>query len=245
MTSRRTAAAAARARRRRPAAEPRPPGAPEGGWRLHNGAILYPNVRLGRDVVIFPGAVIGRPPMSSGATIRQVSSDRLAPVEIGDRCVIGSNAVIYMGVTIGHHAMVCDTACVREGCEIGNYSLLAMGVTVNYNTRIGERVKVMDNTHLTGNMVIEDDVFIGMLVTSANDNTMGRVGHGTGDWLERGPVVRRFARVGQGSCLLPGVEIGEHAIVGANAVVTRDVPPRALVMGVPARVVRELAAPGA
>jgi acetyltransferase-like isoleucine patch superfamily enzyme len=207
---------------------------------IHKGAILYPNVRLGDNVVIFPGAVIGRPPLSSGATVRQVPIDELKPVEIGDNCVIGANAVLYMGLTIGHHSMVCDTACVREGCEIGDYSLIAMGVTVNYNTRIGNRVKIMDNTHITGNMVIEDDVFIAMLVTSANDNSMGVKARAMTDWHGPGPTIRRYARIGQGTCLAPGVEIGENSIIGANSVVTKDVPPRSLAMGIPARVVRPL-----
>jgi acetyltransferase-like isoleucine patch superfamily enzyme len=207
---------------------------------IYDGAIIFPNVRLGNNVTVFPGAVIGRPPLSSGATTRQLDVSELLPVEIGDNCIIGSNAVIYMGVKIGHHSMVCDTACIREGCEIGNYSLIAMGVTINYNTKIGDRVKIMDNAHITGNAIIEDDVFISTLVSTTNDNLMGRKPTQGKDWTERGPTIRRFATVGQGACILPGIEVGEDAIVGAGAVVTKNVPPRVVVMGVPARVVREL-----
>lgn len=207
---------------------------------IYEGAILFPNVKLGNNVTIFPGAVIGRPPLSSGATTRQVKISELLPVEIGDNCIIGSNAVIYMGVKIGHHSMICDTACIREGCEIGNYTVIAMGVTVNYNTKIGSHVKIMDNAHITGNAIIEDDVFISTLVSTTNDNKMGRKQPTGQDWIERGPTIRRFAAIGQGACVLPGIEVGENAIVGAGAVVTRDVPPRVLVMGVPARIIREL-----
>jgi len=169
---------------------------------VYPGAILFPNVELGNNVTIFPGAVVGRPPLSSGATRRVSASEELAPVRIGDGCVIGSNAVIYMGVDIGRNSMICDTACVREGCSIGEYVVIAMGVTVNYDTKIGNRVKVMDNTHLTGNMVIEDDVFVAMLVTTANDNSMGRAAEV--DSLETllGPTIKRFATIGQGACLL-------------------------------------------
>lgn len=207
---------------------------------IYEGAIVFPNVKLGSNVTIFPGAVVGRPPLSSGATTRQLEVSELLPVEIGDGCVIGSHAVIYMGVKIGHHSMICDTACIREGCEIGNYTLIAMGVTVNYNTKIGDRVKIMDNAHITGNAIIEDDVFISTLVSTTNDNAMGRKPTRGRDWTAKGPTIRRFAVIGQGACVLPGIEIGENAIVGAGAVVTRDVSPRVLVIGVPARVVREL-----
>lgn len=208
--------------------------------KIYDGAMLFPNVRLGRNVTIFPGAVIGRPPLSSGATTRQLDVDELLPVHISDHCVVGCNAVIYMDVRIGEHSMVCDTACIREGCEIGNYSLIAMGVTVNYCVKIGHRVKIMDNAHITGRTTVEDDVFISTMVTTTNDNSLGRKRVSQSDWPERGPRVRRFARIGQGACLLPGIEIGENAIVGANAVVTRNVAPGTVVMGIPAREVRKV-----
>ena len=207
---------------------------------IYDGAVLFPNVRLGRNVTIFPGAVIGRPPLSTGATTRQVEVVELLPVEIGDHCVIGANAVIYMGVKIGHHSMVGDTARIRENVEIGNYSLVAMGVTVSFNVKIGDRVKIMDNATIAGNTVIEDGAFIGPQVGIANDNMMGRTPTEGKDWIERGATIRRFAAIGQCACIQPGVEIGENAMVGTNSVVTKDVRPGILVVGMPARFVRTL-----
>jgi acetyltransferase-like isoleucine patch superfamily enzyme len=205
--------------------------------KVYRGAVLFPNVVLGDKVTIFPGAVIGRPPLSTGATRLSVTWDSLPPVKIGNNCVIGANAVIYADVEIGDNSMVCDTACIREQCRIGSFCVIAQGVTINYNTKIGSHVRVMDNSHLTGNMVIEDQVFIGMLVTTANDNLMGRQKE---DYQPRGPIIKKFATIGQGSCILPGIEIGENAIVGSNAVVTKDVAPRTVVMGTPARFVRDV-----
>jgi acetyltransferase-like isoleucine patch superfamily enzyme len=207
---------------------------------IYEGAYIFPNVRLGNHVTVFPGAVIGRPTVSSGATSRVVKAAELLPVTIGDNCVIGAHAVIYMNVKIGARSMVCDTACVREEVEIGEQTIIAMGVTINYRTKIGNRVKVMDNSHITGNVVIEDDVFISTEATTSNDNAMGRQPPAGADWTSAGPTIRRFATIGQGACLLPGVEIGRNAMVGAGAVVTRSVPADVVVMGVPARVVRPL-----
>lgn len=207
--------------------------------QLMRGAYLYPNVGIGRNVHIFPGAVIGCPPLSTGATTRKVETGNFLPVEIGDGCAIGANAVIYMNTRIGHHTMICDTACVREGVVIGDYVVIGMGVTINYNTRIGNYVKIMDNAHVTGNMIIEDRVSIGMLVSSANDNTMGRTEpERPGDW--KGPTIRRFATIGHGTCLNSGMEVGEDTIIGANSVVSMDIPARVLALGVPAKVVRSL-----
>ena len=103
--------------------------------------------------------------------------------------------------------------------------------------RIGARVSVQTRCYITGGTVIEDDVFVGPGVTLTNDNTMDR--HGPEQEFE-GPLLRRACRVGGGSTICPGIEIGEEAFVAAGAVVAADVPPRAVVAGVPARVLRQV-----
>jgi len=91
--------------------------------------------------------------------------------------------------------------------------------------------------YLTAFTLVEDDVFVGPGVLTTNDHTMAR--HGPEEQL-RGAIMRRACRVGGGAVLTPGVEIGEEAFVAAAALVTRDVPARAVVMGVPARAAREV-----
>jgi acetyltransferase-like isoleucine patch superfamily enzyme len=93
------------------------------------------------------------------------------------------------------------------------------------------------NVWLTSYSLVEDDVFFGPGVVTTNDDAMARGGL---DYVLRGPVLRRACRVGAGAVLTPGIEIGSEAFVAAGAVVTRNVPARALVMGVPARIVREV-----
>ncbi len=102
---------------------------------------------------------------------------------------------------------------------------------------VGERVRVQSNCYLTAFSTIEDEVFVAPGVTLTNDDTMGR--HGP-DFALRGATLRRACRVGGGAVLVPGVEIGEEAYVAAGAVVTADVAPRSVVMGVPARHVRDV-----
>jgi acetyltransferase-like isoleucine patch superfamily enzyme len=206
--------------------------------QVADSAVVFEGVRLGAGVRVMAGAVLGRPPVPSKALSRAIDRTPRETV-IGERTVIGCNAVIYAGVAIGSDSLVGDNACLREGVSVGDGTIVAMGVTVNYDARIGSRVRIMDNAHVTGNSVIEDDAFVSTLVSTTNDNHMGRQAHADPS-LERGPTIRRFATIGQGACLLPGIEIGEDAIVGAGAVVTRNVPPGAVVMGVPARVVRDL-----
>jgi acetyltransferase-like isoleucine patch superfamily enzyme len=194
---------------------------------------IYPDVFIGPNVTIFPGAVIGRPPLSSGATKRKIDINKLPTTTIESNCIIGSNSVIYKGAKIGKNTMICDTACIRELVIIGENSLIAQGVTINVNTKIGKNVKIMDNCHITGNAIIEDNVFIGMLTTSANDNSMGKGNAKLED--QRGPIIKRGVKIGQGSCLLPNIIIGENATIGANSVVTKDVLDDEIVMGSPAK----------
>jgi len=158
-------------------------------------------------------------------------------VEIGEGVLIGGHAIIHSGVKIGAGARVGDHAQIRDGARIGAGSTVGSYVSVDPGVVIGERVSIQTRCYITGGTRVEDDVFVGPGVTLTNDNTMDR--HGP-EFEFEGPLLRRACRVGGGSTICPGIEVGEEAFVAAGAVVSADVPARALVMGVPARVVREV-----
>jgi acetyltransferase-like isoleucine patch superfamily enzyme len=141
-------------------------------------------------------------------------------------------------VRIGEGTLVGDNASIREQCRIGKYCLISRNVTINYNTIIGDFTKVFENTVITGNMVIGSRVFIGALVATTNDNNLGRRGYD--ESFIAGPIIEDNVGIGSGANILPGVRLGAGCMVGAGAVVTKDVPPKTLVMGIPARVVRDL-----
>ncbi|MHB1998852.1 MAG: acyltransferase, partial [Solirubrobacteraceae bacterium] len=125
----------------------------------------------------------------------------------------------------------------RPPATVGPSTVIGHGSVVDNDVAVGARVKVQAGVYLTAFSVVEDDVFLGPGATTTNDDTMSR--HGTETQL-RGAVLRRACRIGGGAVLTPGVEVGQEAFLAAGAVLTRDLPPRAVAIGVPARVVREV-----
>ena len=209
--------------------------------------LLPPTVEIGGNVVIHDGTVIGgEVRIQDGAVIGKplvlgarstASRDTPPPAELGSGVTVGAGAVIVAGAAIGNGAMVADQSHIRERSQIGEGSVVGRGTAVDNDVAIGARVRVQTNCYITAFSTIEDDVFVAPGVTLTNDDTMGR--HGTDHEL-RGATLRRACRVGGGVVLVPGTEVGEEAFVAAGAVVVRDVPARAVVMGVPARHVREV-----
>jgi UDP-2-acetamido-3-amino-2,3-dideoxy-glucuronate N-acetyltransferase len=204
------------------------------GATIGAGAVLHTGVVLGERCLVEDGAVLGkRPRLRPGSS----AEGSLGPLYVGDGTTICCGAVVYAGAELGAEVIIGDQAQVRERAIIGEGTVLGRGSTIDFDTRVGARVSIQTLVYLTAAVVVEDDVFIGPGVTTTNDDTMDR--HPRGEPL-RGPVLRRACRIGGGVTLTPGVVIGEEAFVAAGAVVTRDVAPRTVVMGVPARVVRRV-----
>ena len=199
-------------------------------------AVIHPGTELGEDVVIGDYAVVGKQPTLGPHST--ASREELPPLVVGDGVRILTGAVVFAGTTLGRGVIVGDQACVRERCRIGDDVVVGRGALVENDTTIGARTRVQANAYITAYCTLEEDVFIAPGVVTTNDNYMGR----TEKRLEllRGPTIRRGARIGGGAILLPGIEVGEEAFVGAGAVVLEDVPPRAVVVGNPARRIRDV-----
>jgi len=200
----------------------------------HN-AVIHEGTRIGNGTFIDDGSILGRMPRS-GALSRSKASKELPPLEIGNNCVISAHVILYKGTKIGDEVMIGDFVSIREHNIIGDKTIIGRLISMEPRTVIGQRVRTAAVTHLTSDMIIEDDAFIGSHISTTNDNQMGR---GIAR-VYKGPHIKRGARVGSNATLLPGVVIGEEAVVAAGAVVTRDVPDRKIVMGVPAKVVRDV-----
>jgi acetyltransferase-like isoleucine patch superfamily enzyme len=154
---------------------------------------------------------------------------------LGTDVVVCCQAIVFASARLGDGVIIGDQAYVRERATVGAKTLIGRGSCVDNDVRVGARVRIQTDVYLTARSVVDDDVFIGPGVCTTNDSTMSRHAR---DYPIEGARLRRACRVGGGVVLCPGVEVGEEAFVAAGAVVTKDLPARAVAMGVPARVVR-------
>jgi acetyltransferase-like isoleucine patch superfamily enzyme len=203
---------------------------------VHPTAVVHPGTVLGDGVTVLEHAVVGKQPTLSPRSTAK--GDPLLPTVVGARTVISTGAIVFAGSTIGERVILGDQSCVRERVTIGDDVVVGRGALVENDTTIGARTRIQADAYVTAYSTLEEDVFIAPCVVTTNDNFMGR----TEKRLElmKGPTIRRAARVGGGAILCPGIEIGEEAFVGARAGVTKDVPARAVVVGSPARAIREV-----
>jgi acetyltransferase-like isoleucine patch superfamily enzyme len=203
---------------------------------IHPTATVYPGTVLGENVRVLENAVVGKQPaLGPKSTAKR---DPLPPAEIGDGTIVSTGAIVFAGSTIGAGCILGDQSCVRERVAIADDVVVGRGSLVENDTTIGSGTRIQAEAYITAYSTLEEDVFIAPCVVTTNDNFMGHTEKRKA--LMKGPTIRRGARVGGGAILLPGIEVGEEAFVGAGAVVTKDVPARKLVVGSPARVLRDV-----
>src|SRR3982750_523245 len=205
---------------------------------VHPTATVYEGTVLGEGVRVLENAVVGKQPsLGSKSTAKR---DPLPPTTIGDGTVVSTGAIVFAGSSIGAGCIVGDQSCIRERVTIADDCILGRGSLIENDTTVGAGTRIQAEAYITAYSTLEDDVFIAPCVVTTNDNFMGRTEKRHA--LRKGPTIRRGARIGGAAILLPGIEIGEEAFVGAGAVVLKDVAARAVVVGNPARQIRDVPA---
>jgi UDP-2-acetamido-3-amino-2,3-dideoxy-glucuronate N-acetyltransferase len=205
--------------------------------RIGSGVVIHAGSVIGNNVRIDDNTVIGKLPMK--AALSAVTQDQqLDPCIIADDCMIGAMVVIYRGCTVRTKVMVADLASLRENVEVGEYTIIGRGVTIENKVRVGSRCKLETEAYITALSEIGDGCFIAPEVTFTNDNFLGR----TKDRFKyhKGVTMKRGSRIGANVTVLPGLTLGEDALVAAGSVVTRDVPARKIVLGSPAKIWRDV-----
>ena len=213
----------------------------------HPTALIDPEARLGVGVHVGPYAVIragvevgdqstigafvslGEPTAEAYAAAGRRYEQR--PCRIGSGAMVRSHCVIYEGTTIGDDFQSGHHVTIREGTTIGASFRAGTMCDIQDGVRVGDHVRFHSSVFVARGTTIGDFVWLFPSVTLTNDP------HPPSDTCTQGPTIGRFAAVGARATLLAGVSLGEHCVIGAGAVVTRDVPEAMLAVGVPARIV--------
>ncbi|MBU1016863.1 acetyltransferase [Patescibacteria group bacterium] len=190
-------------------------------------ARIYPGVIIGDRSIIDNGVVLGYPPFGEG-----LGKSKLV---MGSDVFIRTNTVIYGNSTIGHNFQCGHNVVIRELNEIGNDVLIHSGSQIFPRNKIGNKVSIHANCFLEG-VTLEDGVVLGPNVIFTDD-----LHPRCPRYLEcvGGAVVSKRAKIGANSTILPGVSIGEGALVGSGSVVTKDVLAGSVVVGNPARAIKK------
>ena len=188
-------------------------------FKLSEKTILHGKVTLGEGTTVQANVISG--------------SAEDGELDVGKDCTIRSGTVIYSGVKIGNNFRSGHNVLIRENTKIGDNVLVGTSSVIDGDCKIGNKVSIQTGVYITRYTTIEDGVFLGPFCVTTNDKYMK---YGV---TLKGPVIKQRARIGANSTIMPGITIGEGAIVGASSVVTKDVPSYKVVMGVPAKVVKD------
>lgn len=170
--------------------------------------------------------------LESGVRLGVAGRADSQPTRLGRECHVRSGTVIHADVVIGDALRTGHNALIRANTRIGDHVVVGTNVVIEGNVEIGDFVKLEANTFIPTHTRIGTRVFIGPGVTMTNDRYPLRQ---RDSYRPEGPTIEDNATIGAGAVLCPGVRIGAGAFVAAGAVVTRDVPPGHLAIGVPAR----------
>ncbi|MFN0263786.1 DapH/DapD/GlmU-related protein [Tepidamorphus sp. 3E244] len=205
--------------------------------------MIEEELSLSRDEALAAGVLILAPGARVSPSIRVVPREDdgtdHGPVEIGEDTIVREGVVLSTGTRLGRNVMVGHNCVIRRCFTIGDNSMLSHLVSVQHDVTVGSLSRISSLTHLAGGTLIEDRVQIGANVATVDSNAMRWPEKDKQKTLLRGPIFRRGCRVGSGTTILSGVEIGRNTMIGAGSTVTRDMPEGVVAYGNPAYVQRD------
>ena len=153
---------------------------------------------------------------------------------IGDGFYLRTGTIIYAGSHIGKYLQTGHNVIIREQNKIGDNLNIWSNSVIDYGCIIGNSVRIHNNAYIAQYTIIEDDVFLGPGVMTANDP------HPICTLCMKGPTIKKGARIGVNATIMSHITIGEYALVGAGSTVINDVPPKTVVVGSPARIIKQV-----
>lgn len=190
---------------------------------------VYPNVTLGPGTIVEDFCIVGAPPRGKG--------EGELETRIGEGAILRSHTVVYAGNRIGRNFQTGNKVNIRELNEIGDDVSVGTLSVIEHHVRIARGVRIHSQVFVPEYSVLEEDAWLGPNVVLTN----AKYPMSPGAKRElRGPIIMRGAKIGANVTILPGVVVGRNALVGAGSVVVRDVPEDGVVVGNPARLVKQI-----
>lgn len=171
--------------------------------------------------------------VQSGAIVGLQYQPDAAPARFGAHSCVRAGSVIYADVTCGDYLQTGHNAMIREHTVLGDHVVVGTNVVIDGHVQIGDFVKIESNVYIPTHMTIGSRVFLGPGITITNDRYPLKM---RDQYRPEGPTIEDGVTIGGGVTIVPGVTIGAGSFVAAGAVVTKDIPPMSLVVGVPGRV---------
>jgi acetyltransferase-like isoleucine patch superfamily enzyme len=200
----------------------------------------FGKTKIGAGTIIGDHIILGYPSRDELAAAGSMEKDALANIGgviIGENCTFRDFGVIYSQTEIGNKVQTGHNYLVRERTMVGDGTLIGSNVIIENECKIGKNVSIQSGVYIPTYCVIGDDVFLGPNAVLTNDKYIGYQ-----DSRKRGlegVVIEEKASIGANSSILPGIRIGHHAVIGTGAVVTHDVEPNSVMVGVPAKKVQK------
>lgn len=205
---------------------------------IHPTVKSYGNNCVGSNSILMENVILGYPTSDIFLEIRDgkcnIEKLKYEGCKIGNNSILRPGVAVYRDTVLGNDVRTGHNVLIREKCKIGNNVLLGTNVVVDNNTTIGNFVSIQSSVYIPTGAIIEDYVFLGPNCVLLNDKYPVR----EKNVLLKAPVLRKGATIGGNSTILPGIEVGEGALVAASAVITQNVPPWHLAIGAPARFVK-------
>ncbi|WP_406657753.1 DapH/DapD/GlmU-related protein [Methanolobus sp. ZRKC2] len=202
---------------------------------IHRSAKIYGSTTIGANCKVMENVTLGYPQHDILQRIideeREIENFDFPGCQIGEEAFIRAGTTIFSNVSTGRMFKTGHNAMVREKTTIADNVLVGTNVIIDGNVTIGNNVSIQGNAYIPTHVTIEDNVFIGPCAVLSNDRYPVR-----GEYVPEGPILRKGASIGANATLVPGVEIGEGAMVAAGALVTKDVPAWKLAIGCPAQI---------
>lgn len=194
------------------------------------------NIKIGKNCIIDDDVIIGYPSIKNINT-----SKNCEQTTIGNNCILRSGTIIYEGVKIGDNTQTGHHTIIREKVTIGNKCIIGTNSVIDGFTDIGNNSLIHSNSYICAYSKIGDSVFIGPGVKFANDKFPESTLDGRKQHTKyKGPTIEKNAKIGLGTVILPGIIVGENSLIGAGSVVTKNVEKNIIVIGNPAKKLKDL-----